>query len=183
MLCWHQRLQKRGGWLVVDEAFMDATPAFSLCPHAGQPGLIVLRSLGKSFGLAGVRAGFVLADKKVAGSLKQAIGPWPLSGPARYVMRRALMDKGWQCQALQRLRHDSDKLRGLFQGRGFSVLGGSFLFQTICDNRSRALADGFTRCGLLVRIFKQPRMLRFELPGCQRGWETLEAVIQAKFRP
>jgi cobalamin biosynthetic protein CobC len=69
LLRWHKRLQKRGGWLVIDEAFMDATPAFSLACDSGRPGLIVLRSLGKFFGLAGVRAGCVLAEKNLTDRL------------------------------------------------------------------------------------------------------------------
>ncbi|MBS7676289.1 aminotransferase class I/II-fold pyridoxal phosphate-dependent enzyme, partial [Vibrio cholerae] len=60
LLDWHSRLAQRGGWLVVDEAFIDVTPDLSLASHADQVGLIVLRSFGKFFGLAGVRLGFVL---------------------------------------------------------------------------------------------------------------------------
>ena len=63
LLDWHARLAQRGGWLVVDEAFIDVTPDLSLASHADQVGLIVLRSFGKFFGLAGVRLGFVLAER------------------------------------------------------------------------------------------------------------------------
>ena len=55
LLDWHARLARRGGWLVVDEAFIDPTPDASLAPMAGADGLVVLRSLGKFFGLAGAR--------------------------------------------------------------------------------------------------------------------------------
>ncbi|MBK1887229.1 threonine-phosphate decarboxylase CobD [Marinobacter sp. DY40_1A1] len=179
LLRWHKCLQKRGGWLVVDEAFMDATPAFSLCPHAGRPGLIVLRSLGKFFGLAGVRAGAVLSDTVVAEALKSTLGPWVLGGPARYVMQRSLEDHNWQLSALHGLRGDSDRLRVLLQNSGFSVLGGSPLFQTIRVDQACALAEIFARSGVLIRCFAQPEMLRFGLPGCSRDWERLAVVIQA----
>lgn len=177
LLRWHKRLQKRGGWLVVDEAFMDATPVFSLCSHAGRPGLIVLRSLGKFFGLAGVRAGAVLTDSAVADALKSVLGPWSLGGPARFVMQRSLEDGDWQRQASHRLHSDSGRLRELLGRGGFSVLGGSPLFQTIRAGQARALADNFARNGLLVRYFEQPGMLRFGLPGCSSDWERLEKVI------
>ncbi|MFP3976577.1 threonine-phosphate decarboxylase CobD [Marinobacter sp. KMM 10035] len=179
LLRWHQQLQKRGGWLVVDEAFMDATPAFSLAFRAGLPGLIILRSLGKFFGLAGVRAGAVLADPVVAGALRSALGPWVLGGPARYVMARALEDHDWQQNALHRLRGDSDKLRGLLQDSVFPVFGGSPLFQTVRVGQASALAEIFARSGVLVRCFTQPEMLRFGLPGSSGEWKRLAEVIKA----
>src|SRR5690606_1500921 len=63
LLHWHQQLQQRGGWLIVDEAFIAATPEASLLAHSPLPGLIILRSLGKFFGLAGLRVGFVSATQ------------------------------------------------------------------------------------------------------------------------
>ncbi|MDP9030797.1 MAG: aminotransferase class I/II-fold pyridoxal phosphate-dependent enzyme, partial [Pseudomonadota bacterium] len=81
LLDWHARLAQRGGWLVVDEAFMDITPQLSLAGQAHQVGLIVLRSFGKFFGLAGVRLGFVLAERKLLKLLAEQVGPWAVSGP------------------------------------------------------------------------------------------------------
>ena len=85
LLDWHTRLAQRGGWLVVDEAFMDNTPPLSLAPFAHQVGLIVLRSFGKFFGLAGVRLGFVLAERKLLKLLAEQVGPWAVSGATRVV--------------------------------------------------------------------------------------------------
>src|SRR3989338_9632468 len=65
LLDMHAQLAARGGWLVVDEAFIDATPEHSLASACPRPGLIVLRSLGKFFGLAGARVGFVLAEENI----------------------------------------------------------------------------------------------------------------------
>ena len=52
--CWHTQLLAQGGWLVVDEAFIDLTPEGSLIKADPEEGLIVLRSIGKFFGLAGI---------------------------------------------------------------------------------------------------------------------------------
>ena len=85
LLQWLQQLSARGGWLVIDEAFVDVTPEQSLSDLAGSRGLIMLRSLGKFFGLAGARVGFVLADASGTtrslvtlrtGSLGGDPGPW-----------------------------------------------------------------------------------------------------------
>lgn len=79
LLGWRARLAARGGWLVVDEAFMDATPEESLANGVTEPGLIVLRSLGKFFGLAGARVGFVFAVPELLHALERslALGAYP----------------------------------------------------------------------------------------------------------
>src|SRR5574343_1241101 len=80
-----RQLKKRGGWLIVDEAFVDATPELSLTPLAGTeeaPNLIVFRSLGKFFGLAGARVGFVFAAPELLNRMSEAMGPWTISGPS-----------------------------------------------------------------------------------------------------
>jgi len=83
LLDWHDELAERGGWLVVDEAFIDCTPEHSLAAYSDMPGLIVLRSFGKFFGLAGLRLGFVLAAQALLDELAALLGPWAVSGPAR----------------------------------------------------------------------------------------------------
>lgn len=92
-------------------------------------------------------------------------------------MQRSLEDGDWQRRASHRLHSDSGRLRELLGRGGFSVLGGSPLFQTIRAGQARALADNVARNGLLVRYFEQPGMLRFGLPGCSSDWEQLEKVI------
>ncbi len=100
----HQRLGASGGWLVVDEAFADTgqdTSLASLCPV---PGLIVYRSVGKFFGLAGIRLGFLLAPASLCAQLQSAMPPWSLSHPARWIGAAALRDRAWQEQQRQRLQ-------------------------------------------------------------------------------
>ena len=180
LLRWHRRLQKRGGWLVVDEAFMDATPAFSLAPRAGLPGLVILRSLGKFFGLAGVRAGAVLSDSVVAESLKLMLGPWSLSGPGRFVMRRALEDGAWQQQSRMNLQFSASRLRAMLQTAGLTLVGSGTLFQTVRLDRPQPLADQLATWAVLVRVFEQPGMLRFGLPGGESQWQKLEVALAGK---
>src|SRR5690606_32701627 len=93
LLDWHARLAERGGWLLVDEAFMDCTPEHSLAVDSQKPGLIVLRSFGKFFGLAGLRLGFALAEPALLERLAEQLGPWAVSGPARAVATALLADE------------------------------------------------------------------------------------------
>jgi len=113
LLAWADKLAARGGWLVVDEAFGDMEPALSVAAHCQQPGLIVLRSLGKFFGLAGLRLGFVGAEPKLLERLSALLGPWSISGPAQQVGCAALADRAWQQTMRLRLATDGARLRAL----------------------------------------------------------------------
>ncbi|WP_234426264.1 Rv2231c family pyridoxal phosphate-dependent protein CobC, partial [Streptomyces kebangsaanensis] len=77
-------LARPGRLLVVDEAFMDAVPGEreALAGRTDVPGLVVLRSLTKTWGLAGLRIGYVLSSPEVIAELERAQPLWPVSTPA-----------------------------------------------------------------------------------------------------
>ncbi|HSO83925.1 threonine-phosphate decarboxylase CobD [Thiocapsa sp.] len=178
LLDWHARLAARGGWLVVDEAFMDTTPQDSLAPYTDRPGLIVLRSLGKFYGLAGVRVGFVLGTFDLREALRSRLGPWTLSGPARHVARLALTDSPWQEATRASLRRASARLAARLSDYGLVPTGGSDLFQWVCTAEAPAIQDRLARQGIWVRRFEAPPSLRFGLPGTEAGWARLESGLR-----
>lgn len=177
LLAWHARLADRGGWLLVDEAFMDATPERSLLPHA-RPGLIVLRSLGKFFGLAGARVGFVSAQAELLAPLAEQLGPWSVSGPARRVAADALGDRAWQADTRAYLREAGERLHGLLCRHGLKPDGGCTLFQWHRTSRAAVLHDALARRGILTRSFTQPQSLRFGLPGEEAQWRRLAVSLE-----
>ncbi len=178
-LRWHQQLRQRGGWLIVDEAFMDATPNNSLLPHAGQAGLIVLRSLGKFFGLAGIRVGFVFAEPTLLSQLAERLGPWPVSGPSRHIAKRALQDIVWQTDTRQRLKHQGQRLHCLLGDYGLPADGGTLLFQWIKTPDAPAIHEQLARQAILTRLFENPASLRFGLPANEAQWTRLEQALAA----
>ncbi|MCU0072345.1 threonine-phosphate decarboxylase CobD [Pseudomonas koreensis] len=179
LLDWHARLARRGGWLVVDEAFMDNTPQLSLAPHAHQVGLIVLRSFGKFFGLAGVRLGFVLAERKLLKLLAEQVGPWAVSGPTRVLGQACLRDT--EGHTRQRIRSDeaSERLASLLARNGFEPQGGCALFQWLITESAATLQDFLARRGILVRLFVHNSSLRFGLPANAAEETRLEQALQA----
>jgi L-threonine-O-3-phosphate decarboxylase len=177
LLAWRQRLAARGGWLVVDEAFIDAEPPLSIAPHTGTEGLVVLRSLGKFFGLAGARAGFVAAWPALLAQMQEALGPWTINGPARAIARMALQDSAWQRHARERLQHDSARLAALLTQHGLAPAGGTALFQWIRTDRAREVHEALARQGILTRLFDEPASLRFGLPGAEDEWDRLEIAL------
>ncbi|MGQ9659317.1 MAG: threonine-phosphate decarboxylase CobD [Thermochromatium sp.] len=179
LLAWQARLAARGGWLVVDEAFMDVTPEESLLPAMGRPGLVVLRSLGKFFGLAGARVGFLFAEPELRERAAQALGPWTLSGPARWIARLALEDRMWQAAMRAALPLASQRLAELLSRWGLAPAGGTALFQWVRTPKAACLHDQLCAHGILTRLFSQPASLRFGLPGCEAEWECLEHALGA----
>ena len=177
LLDWHARLAARGGWLVVDEAFIDADPAGSLAPHAGRPHLVVLRSLGKFFGLAGARVGFVLAEAALRERLAEQLGPWAISGPARHAARAALADTAWQQAARQALTEAGERLAALLRQHLPGTPQGTALFQWLPHPQAAALHEALARRAILVRRFDTPASLRFGLPADEAQWRRLAEAL------
>ena len=175
---WHVRLAARGGWLVVDEAFIDATPRESFVTPQMPPGLIVLRSLGKFFGLAGARVGFALAHAGLLEALRDLLGPWSVAGPARFVAQAALLDRTWQVETRARLSQDGARLAQLLRDSGLPPDGGCALFQRVLADEAEVLHRQLAQRGILTRLFAQPRSLRFGLPASEAGWNRLSEALK-----
>lgn len=175
-----QQLKKRGGWLIVDEAFIDPTPQDSLAPLAGSdeaPNLIVLRSLGKFFGLAGARVGFIFAAPDILARMNEAMGPWTISGPAREVARQALLDTAWQAATRGRLQAAGERLHQLLAPHG--DVKSTALFATLTTPQATELHEYLARQGILTRRFEQQPLLRCGLPGRAADWQRLGSALAA----
>lgn len=177
LLACHARLAARGGWLIVDEAFMDATPDDSLCAHAATEGLIVLRSVGKFFGMAGARAGFVCGSASLLDAAREQLGPWTISGPTRYALRHALADVAWHAQARLRLHACSARLAHLLTKYDIAPTAGCAFFQWWRGDRAKDVHRALAVQGVLTRFFDQPYSLRFGLPEDDVAFERLDAAL------
>ena len=179
LLDWHARLAQRGGWLVVDEAFMDITPQLSLASQAHQVGLIVLRSFGKFFGLAGVRLGFVLAERNLLKLLAEQVGPWAVSGPTRVLGQVCLRDTVGHAQQRLRCESASQRLFVVLERHGLRPQGGCGLFQWMITDRAEQLHEFMAQRGILLRLFVDNSSLRFGLPDTEADWLRLEQALSA----
>lgn len=180
-LRWAARaLDRRGGLLVVDEAFMDVIePCQSVIP-ALPPSTVVLRSFGKSYGLAGVRLGFAATERKIAERLRDLLGPWAVSGPAIFIGRAALADSAWLAEARLRLGGDAERLDAMLISAGCEVLGGTPLFRLAAHAFAQALADKLGENGILVRRFSEEQTwLRFGIPCGKAAWRRLQEALTA----
>ncbi|VAW66268.1 L-threonine 3-O-phosphate decarboxylase [hydrothermal vent metagenome] len=182
LLEWHKRLQKNNGWLIIDEAFVDSRPEYSMAEFAQLPGLIVLRSIGKFFGLAGLRSGFVIAEAHLLEKIHHVLGPWTVSGPSRYLTMKALQDESWHQFNILRLKERGEKLRQLLlqyqlSGDEQATVKGTDLFQTLFCNDAQELHRELAKNAVFTRLLDNKQGLRFGLPESSQ-WLSLEQVFK-----
>ncbi len=177
LLTWHARLATRGGWLIVDEAFLDATPTLSLAPYTARAGLMVLRSLGKFYGLAGARVGFLLAAPECLAQAAYELGPWCLAGPAREVARRALDDSAWQHANREWLMRARARLVRSLTHNGLTPAGHCALFAWVPHPQAARLHRALAQRAILTRLYTTPSGLRFGLPGAEAEWQRLDQAL------
>lgn len=173
-----ESLYPRGGWLVVDEAFADFDASESLVP-ALPPNTIVLRSFGKTYGLAGLRIGFAVAPGPITIKLRSALGPWAVSGPALEVGRKALRDREWLDAARVARSADARRLDALLGLVAEVPLRGTILYRLLESPRADELFRVLGEHGIWIRRFQHsPPMLRLGLPCAEPEWERLETVVK-----
>ena len=173
------RIVRRGTWLVVDEAFADIAPEFSLVPHlAGDDRAIVFRSFGKFFGLAGVRLGFMIAPLAQAEALRRRLGSWPVSALAVAYGTAAYRDTAWIAHARRSIIARADRLDALLERHGLQGRGACALFRLVESDDAPAIFERLARAGILTRQFDHaPRWLRFGVPGEDSAFERLDRVL------
>ena len=172
------RMAARGGLLLVDEAFADLEgEKISVAGALPHPALIVLRSFGKTYGLAGLRLGFALAAPERAALIRGALGPWAVSGPAIVIGRQALADREWLAATAARLRRETRDLDACLATAGLRVIGGTLLFR-LAEGPAQAAFSRLGRAGIFVRRFPEhPHWLRFGVPGAPDAWDRLRCAL------
>ena len=164
---------------MVDEAFGDTAPELSVAGHIGQPGLIVLRSVGKFFGLAGLRLGFVAAHEALLSRLQDVLGPWCVSGPAQEIGCAALRDTPWQQGMRARLAGEGARLNELLAAHAISATGTALFQWWWCSPaRAAALRQHMAAHGIWVRLFSGGAGgIRIGLPPDEAAWQRLAGAL------
>ncbi|NIX77868.1 threonine-phosphate decarboxylase CobD [Microvirga terricola] len=169
-------LHRRGGWLVVDEAFADLDDEASI---AGKklPGTIVLRSFGKAYGLAGVRLGFAICDPVFSVRIREELGPWAVSGPALALGAQALGDAAWLADQKVRLARACLVLDELLTRADFHIVGGTRLFRLARHPQAGDWFERLARSGIWVRKFNHEQtILRLGIPQ-EEMWDRLRGAL------
>lgn len=173
-----RELASRGGWLIIDEAYADLAPEQSLASRAGAEGLIILRSFGKFFGLAGLRLGAVLAPKRMREALAARLGVWPVSGAALKIGAQAYADTAWQARTRMTLSEAAIRLDDTLRSVGIRAVGGTHLYRFAEVPDAQAIFERLALNGIYVRRFDWSNTcLRIGLPAAPEAEARLKAAL------
>jgi cobalamin biosynthetic protein CobC len=167
-----KNLQSVNGLLVIDEAFIDCENSesawFTLSEFSN---VVILRSMGKFFGLAGIRVGFIIASEAWLLKLKAELGIWTITGASLAIAEQALKDISWQQSQRLKLKEHSARLKILLI-KHFSNVEGTYLFKTVKTSRAIKVHESLCQQGILVRLCDEKDALRFGTPD-ERGNKRL----------
>ena len=172
-------LSNEVGLLVVDESFADPTPSISLAAHDGPGRLVVLRSFGKFYGLAGVRLGFALGPADLVRDVAELAGPWAVSGPAMAIGAIALRDARWAEATRARLAQDARRLDSLAANSGWKLAGGTALFRLFETPAAGVAQEKLARRRVWSRTFPwSPHLVRLGIPAGEHQWQSLQDALR-----
>ncbi|MBV8805926.1 MAG: threonine-phosphate decarboxylase [Sinobacteraceae bacterium] len=179
----HDGVASRGGVLVVDEAFGEVAPDSSVAGIAGTSGaewLLVLRSFGKFYGLAGLRLGFVVGAAPLMARVRSVIGDWPVSVDALVAGLAAYADHQWAERTRVQLARSARRLDGLLVASGFEIVGGTSLYRLARADDAAVRFERLAAAGILTRPFQHDAsLLRFGLPGSPEAWRRLQQALSS----
>ena len=179
-----ETMAQRHGYLIIDEAFADIDPTISFVDNAGlEMSVIILRSFGKFFGLAGIRLGFLIASPLVACRFADKLGEWAVPGPAIEIGTAALTNTAWQTEARTWIASAADDLASVLETAGLTLLGNVGLFCLAEHPDAGEVHEGLAEMGIWCRKFDYaPTWLRFGLPGSPEELNRLRMALE-RFRP
>lgn len=176
---YHQMMQQTGGLLILDEAFADAMPEISFGAKAGQDGLIILRSLGKFYGLAGLRVGFALGADDMIAQLRDEIGPWPLSQLAMIVAEAALQDSHWQARHRDFLSQQARLMTSYLSKAGFEIVTSLPLFISVRHQHMPRIHHYLASHGFWTRRYQaDPCFMRLGIIGDDADMAAFASLIE-----
>ncbi len=170
---------------VIDESFCDTNPKISHVARTVEPGMIVLKSFGKFWGMAGLRLGFAIGRAETllgppnTPSLWDMLGPWAVSGPALAIGADALANFAWAAATRARLTETAARLDTFMAHVGAHVVGGTSLFRTYEVPNANVWRDRFVQHKIWTRTFPySTQWIRLGLPGDETAWQRLQRAIE-----
>lgn len=162
-----EKQTRAGSWLIVDEAFADLIEGEnSTTALVEKFNVIVLKSIGKFFGLAGARLGFMVAPPAKINAMKKQLGSWPVSGPALEIGFHALSNVAWQNETRAFLKAQTEAVLAIFKQAQVPVVGGTDLFTLVDQSTKPTLFKELLRAQIYVRSFNyNADWLRIGLPA------------------
>ena len=163
---------------IIDESFCDTVKENSLIELSGIAGFIILKSFGKFWGLGGLRLGFAIGLEQTLKPIRQALGPWQVSGPALNIGTLALKDLNWAHENRRFLEKQSTRLDALMNKHNATVIGGTSLFRLYHVDKASSVFEKLALKKILSRTFEyNQNWLRLGMPGNRPNWLKLQEAL------
>ncbi len=171
---------KTASLVVIDESFCDLTPNKSLIDLTRYDNVIVLKGLGKFWGLAGLRLGFAIGQPALMKRLDSLLGPWAISGPAQIIGAGVLQDTAWADNTRARLHKNAGRLDEIATANGLTRIGGTDLFRLYSCENAPALKHQLAKHAIWSRVFSYNKnWIRLGLPAdTPANWHRLETALE-----
>lgn len=164
---------------IIDESFCEVTPNKTLIELSKLPNVVILKGLGKFWGLAGLRLGFAVASPELVQKIRDRIGPWAVSGPAQFVGHQALSDLDWANKTRKTLSKNAAKLDQIMEQNNATIVGGTDLFRLYQVEDAISFQQKLARKNVWSRVFPySTTWLRLGLPGTNAQWKHLLAALE-----
>lgn len=171
-------LAERNKWLIIDEAYADLVPDHSMAPYGGADGLIIFRSFGKFFGLAGIRLGALIAPADVLEAINKRLGVWPVAGPTLQIAENAYKDVDWQINMRHRLKIMRKAMDSVLEGRGLRIVGGTDLYRFVQTTDARKYWRSLAEHGIYTRQFNWCKhSLRLGITSSEEALHRLSVAL------
>ena len=169
------------GVLVVDEAYADFAPASAIPALKDRPNVLVLRTLSKSYSLAGIRLGFAVGAAGLVAGLLKVKDSYNIDAVRIEVGAAALEDRDYTRQTVEKVRAERTRLARRLADLGFAVTPSqaNFLLAAVPGGNGGAWHEALKARGILVRYGNQPRLadkLRITVGTPEQDDRLLEAV-------
>ncbi|MFC7290423.1 threonine-phosphate decarboxylase CobD [Hirschia litorea] len=174
----HTLMRERNGWLILDEAYIDLYPHLSFCSQAGADNLIILKSIGKFYGLAGLRLGALIAPPPILNAMAQRLGVWSISDFALDIGAKVYKDAAWKTQTRTHLQGASQRLRAILLQAGLTITGSTDLFSFVETQNAHSLWEQLAKLGIYTRRFSWSEThLRIGMPADEAGERHLKQAL------
>ena len=171
------------GLLILDEAYLAfVEKSWSSIDLVSRGNVVILRSMTKEYGLAGLRLGYTIASQDITDNLRRVCPPWNVNVIAQKVGIMVLEDVDYLEQSKQRIREAKQFLIDEFSRLGFPPLPSDAHYFLVKAGDARAFRTALLRHGIQVRdcaSFGLPEYIRIAprtLPECQRLIATIEEL-------
>lgn len=175
-----RRLREQGGWLILDEAYLDWTGEESYTSFIEAEPAIVLRSVAPFSGLSGANLAFVCGPKAVCTALLNEVGTQAVSSPQWWLAIQYFEAEAWRCQQARQLADVCNRLEAAWRacvGEQIEIHKGGY-FVSFLHPCSERWARELEALGVLVRTYpNDDGILRCGTPKTEHDWERLTEAI------